>query len=246
MATDLTGLAGFIYVNVKTSATKAGDLGAAVDALDHKESLDVEFEAGVLDQVWHDQRDIAALGTDNLDLQALVNAFGHTCVLTSVRAVFVKNTVSAAEVAKYFRATTGSAQATWVADDVVRNLTGAGDDWTGTIHTVISSTVFVIKLVTGTYADVDVADTIENTTRSQNDTFTKATEAAPTLRLGVAGSDPVNLWLGLTELELVKQSEISLHIGSWVVGAGARVLAIENLNPIPAQFEIIVLGAEAA
>ena len=74
---------------------------------------------------------------------------------------------------------------TWVVGDTVRNFTGSGDDWTGTIYS-IAAKVVGISISTGDYSTVATADKVENVTRSENDTFTKA--AAASLAITTAGT----------------------------------------------------------
>lgn len=243
MATDLTNLTGFSYVNLGFQATRADGLGSATDVVNIQEKNAASFADGD-NQMWHDRRTLAAAADEDLELDALLTFSGYATGFTSIQQVYIKNSTTAAELAVYFRVTTANAQATWDATDVVRNKTGAGDDWTGTIHSVIDTTHFVIALVTGAYADVAIADDIENTTHASDDTFTKAAEAGATLRIGAsAGGDPVDIWLGTTETEDLKYGEISFHVGDWTVGAGAdNDLFVENIGVIPAKYDIMVVG----
>ncbi len=250
MATDLTGLTGNINFQAIINASKQSTLteSNSVDALNWANNVETVL-GSTYDQLWHDKRTIAKSATDNIDLQGEANSFGHTVVFTSVSNVVLYNSTTAATVATYFVATTGNAQATWAVSDVVQNHTTgggvAGDDWTGTISHVIDTSNFVILLATGTFATVDITNDIDNDTRSQEDTFTKAVQAAPELKIGVAAANPVDLWLGLTEFEFLAQDEYSIHKGTWTVGAGAKVLKVENLGVIPANIDIIVVGSEA-
>lgn len=87
---------------------------------------------------------------------------------------------------KYVTATTTSDHsATWLVGHVVRNYTGSGDDWTGTIYS-IAAKVIGVSLDTGNYTTVATADKIENVTLSENDTFTKT--AATYCALVTAGT----------------------------------------------------------
>lgn len=75
----------------------------------------------------------------------------------------------------FFNAVAATTHGTWVAGDAVQNATGSGDDWTGLIHAKPGTKTYTIQLITGTYADVNVSDQLENVTRSQTEaSFTKA------------------------------------------------------------------------
>ena len=149
MATDLTNLNGHIYLNAKVTATGDTNLSESTvaDAIDWSQNDTIEFGA-TYDQMWHDQRTVAGLTADDIDLQGESNSFGDTITLTSVTHIIIKNVTTDAAIATYFRCTTDNPQATWVATDDVRNKTGAGDDWTGTIHYKIDNSNYVIELAT--------------------------------------------------------------------------------------------------
>jgi hypothetical protein len=66
-------------------------------------------------------------------------------------------------------------RSTWLQNDAVRNDTGDGDDWTGTIAAITATTI-TVTLVTGTYSTINIADGIENTTHS--DTTTVSAKAS--------------------------------------------------------------------
>jgi|2_EtaG_2_1085320.scaffolds.fasta_scaffold04725_7 hypothetical protein len=248
MATDLTDLTGSVYVTAAVTATGDPNLpeSSVKDTLNWGQVDAVAFGADY-DQMWHDKRTIAAAATDNIDLQAETNSLGHTCVFTSVQNVLIKNATDPDEVAMYFVATLDSPDATWSVSDVVKD-GDTGAIWTGTIFKVIDTSNFVILLDAGfAYADVDVADLIDNDTApSTGDSYSKAVQAGPQLKIGVAAANPADLWLGTTEYEWLDTDKYSLHNGDWTIAAGAKVLKVENLSTVlPASLEIIVLGSEA-
>jgi hypothetical protein len=248
MATDLTNINGSIYINsnVQATGTTALSQSNASDNLNWNVTSTIVL-GDDYDQMWHDERTIAASATDNIDLQGETNAFGHTVVFTSVENVILKNSTDLDDVAMYYVATLAAPDASWNALDVVTD-GDTGLIWTGTIFNVIDDSNYVILLDTGfAYADVDVLDLIDNSTAATTGTtFTKAVQAAPQLKIGVAAANPANLWLGTTEYEWLDADKYSVHSGSWTISAGAKIIKVENLNTIlPATLEIMVFGSEA-
>lgn len=94
MASDLTGLAGFIELVIHLTAQRALDLATPEDELRHAIKETVAFGSGAdqADQIWHDRATIAASQPLVLDLQGeLTNAFGQTVNFATVKAVFIHN-----------------------------------------------------------------------------------------------------------------------------------------------------------
>lgn len=84
----------------------------------------------------------------------------------------------------YAKLTTGKNLYTpvaWAEGDVVRNATGAGDNWTGTVFDLylgdhMTNAQVIVQLTTGTYAAIDIADGIENTTKADSTTLSAKSE----------------------------------------------------------------------
>jgi len=126
-------------------------------------------------------------GPDGYDLKGEVRAGDGTKDLASdgvyrVRAMLngvVEVFRSDVVILAIARINTTNAQADWAIGDEVQNDNGDGDDWTGVIQGIISTSAFLVELKTGAYADIDTADGIENTTRTDTDTIvSKATQVA--------------------------------------------------------------------
>lgn len=64
--------------------------------------------------------------------------------------------------------------ATWQVGDSVQNYTGAGNDWTAVLCSLTTTTA-IVELRTGTYTSINIADGIENITRSANTTTSART-----------------------------------------------------------------------
>ena len=249
MATDLTNLAGQIYLATTLTATGTTLLpeSVATDAINWSHADAVVFGA-TYDSQWTATGALAKLASVDIDLQNEDNSFGQAVIFTSISNLIIKNATPAATIATYFKVLVGASQATWVATDVVRNKTGAGDDWTGTISHKVDNDNFVILLTTGTYATVANADDIENTTRAQDTTMTKSLVVDPVLKVGVAAGTPADLWLSTTENEWIGAGGYTAHSSGttpWAVAAGSNNLKIENLGLIPAEYDIIICGSSA-
>lgn len=94
MASDLTGLAGFLELIVHLTAQRALDLGTPEEELRFAIREKISFGSGAdqADQLWHDRATIAADGTLNLDLLGeLTNSFGQTVNFATVKAVLIHN-----------------------------------------------------------------------------------------------------------------------------------------------------------
>lgn len=81
-----------MLVAVAANLTSALDLGeaAAPVARNYTTSLTTGTAAGQADKIWHDQRTIAASGTDDLDLAGvLVDALGATVTFARVKGIVV-------------------------------------------------------------------------------------------------------------------------------------------------------------
>jgi len=81
----------------------------------------------------------------------------------------------------YAKLTTGKDISAWAEGDVVRNDTGAGDDWTGTVFDLytgdrMTNAQVIVQLTTGTYDDIVIAAGIENTTQSDTTTLSAKAE----------------------------------------------------------------------
>ncbi len=81
----------------------------------------------------------------------------------------------------YAKLTTGKDISAWAEGDVVRNDTGDGDDWTGTVFDLytgdrMTNAQVIVQLTTGTYATIDIADGIENTTKADTTTLSAKAE----------------------------------------------------------------------
>ena len=110
----------------------------------------------------------------------LWNAFhagdGGATALTAGDYLYMKGD---AEESRLVTMTTTSSHATWVPNDAVRNNVGSGDDWTGKIvdSYPTADQDWIVELASGkTISDVNNADGMENTTRSQNDTIVASSD----------------------------------------------------------------------
>jgi len=65
---------------------------------------------------------------------------------------------------------TVAATTSYAAGDAVRNNTGSGNHWTGTVCEVVDGTHFLGELLTGDYGTVTTSEGVENTTRSTTTT----------------------------------------------------------------------------
>lgn len=82
-----------LTVKLAATLTSVLDLGTVKDPLEYEKSLSLTDGTGANegDQLWHDQRTIAASGTDSLDLAgSLSNAFGTTVALARVKTILVR------------------------------------------------------------------------------------------------------------------------------------------------------------
>lgn len=94
MATDLTGLAGSVKLTISMTGQKALDLSTPEDIVKKTATVSYAFGtgAGKADQMWHDQRTLAASGTEDLDLAgALTNSFGGTVTFAKIKAIIILN-----------------------------------------------------------------------------------------------------------------------------------------------------------
>ena len=93
MATDLTGLAGRIYLDVSMTAEKDRDLSTPSDVLAYRPSLDFTFGVGddMVNQIFHDQFTIAAAGTQTIDLVTDLNPFGIALGFDIIKAIIIRN-----------------------------------------------------------------------------------------------------------------------------------------------------------
>lgn len=83
----------FLHLVVRASLSKALDLSAPVDAvlMDLPRPMSNGTGTGLVSQMWHDQRTLTASATENLDLAgSLVNAFGVTITLATIKFVFAR------------------------------------------------------------------------------------------------------------------------------------------------------------
>ena len=81
-----------LTIKLAATLTSVLDLGTAKDPLDYEKTLSLTDGTGANqgDQLWHDQRTIAASGTDSLDLAGrLTNAFGATVTFARVKTIVV-------------------------------------------------------------------------------------------------------------------------------------------------------------
>ena len=81
-----------LTVKLAATLTSVLDLGTVKDPLEYEKSLSLTDGTGANegDQLWHDQRTIAASGTDSLDLAgSLSNAFGTTVALARGKTILV-------------------------------------------------------------------------------------------------------------------------------------------------------------
>jgi hypothetical protein len=97
MATDLTNLDVTLTVVLNTIAQKSLDLSVPEDELTINESLTSVFGDGMgeNDQIWHDQRTLAPLTGENLDLTELINAFGGTANFVTVHMIYIQSILAA-------------------------------------------------------------------------------------------------------------------------------------------------------
>lgn len=103
MATDITSLTGSITLNAGIIASIAGTLSSANDSLSYQNRMAIAFGSGANqeNQLLHKRITIAAstpgaVVPGLIDLQGLVNAFGHTAVLTKVKALLLVNSSTTA------------------------------------------------------------------------------------------------------------------------------------------------------
>jgi hypothetical protein len=85
-------LSGSLIVNAKMEHANALDLATALLMLDEVYQADLSNGTGddQVNELWHDERTIAASGTDTLDLAgALTSAFGATITFTKIKAIVV-------------------------------------------------------------------------------------------------------------------------------------------------------------
>jgi hypothetical protein len=129
--------------------------------------------------------------------------------------------------------------ATWQVGDTVQNDTGNGDDWTGTIA-AISATSIRVTLVTGTYLTINIADGIENTTRTDVTTVSAKTSSnkysyAPAF--AALGSD-LSIWhytggIGASASILTKSGNC---VGDWKIEIEAGKPAKFTLSSIKGKY----------
>lgn len=89
MATTLTT---FITAQIDATYRNVLDLGTPTDSFIKKQRLELANGTGAnsADLMFHDQRTLAASGTENLDLAgSLTNGFGATLTFVEVRAILV-------------------------------------------------------------------------------------------------------------------------------------------------------------
>lgn len=89
----VTDGAGFVQMRVRSKLLNALDLSTPDDTFDISNQINFGTGTGSiqLSQHWHDQRTIAASGTENIDLAAsLTNAFGTTLTFTKVKILYIK------------------------------------------------------------------------------------------------------------------------------------------------------------
>jgi len=96
MATDLTDLAGRIYLDVSMTAQKALDLSTPQDTFQYRPSLEYTFGddpdvAGEADQIFHDQFTIAASSSETINLSTCLNPFGTATGFDDIKAVIIRN-----------------------------------------------------------------------------------------------------------------------------------------------------------
>jgi hypothetical protein len=109
------GQTGTIKLDLTSILTSALDLATAQAALTYAKSLALADGTGAnqADQIWHDQRIIAASGTENLDLAGvLTNALGATVTFARVRAMLIFAAVGNTNNVRVGN-TTSNAWATW-------------------------------------------------------------------------------------------------------------------------------------
>ena len=97
MATDLTGLAGRVYLDVSMTAEKEIDLSTPTDVLAYRPSIDYTFgddssADGEADQIYHDTITIAASGNSAINLSTCLNPHGTACAFDQIKAVIIRNT----------------------------------------------------------------------------------------------------------------------------------------------------------
>jgi hypothetical protein len=81
-----------LTLSVIAKLTGATDLATVEAALTRKYRTDLAngIGAGNADRIWHDQRSIAASGTDDIDLSgSLVDALGNACVFARVKGLII-------------------------------------------------------------------------------------------------------------------------------------------------------------
>jgi len=103
MATDLTDLAGRIYLDVSMTAQKALDLSTPQDTLQYRPSLEYTFGddpdvAGEADQIFHDQFTIAASASETINLSTCLNPFGTATGFDDIKAVIIRNVSDDAQI----------------------------------------------------------------------------------------------------------------------------------------------------
>ena len=89
----MSDLTAKMTINASGKYTKALDLTTVKDTLSktYTHSLADGTSSSQADQQWHDMRNLAASGTDSLDLTALSDAFGATLTFAKVRGLIIHN-----------------------------------------------------------------------------------------------------------------------------------------------------------
>lgn len=90
VATTISSASMKIAINAELAA--APDLGSLVQSLPYEKKLNFSDGAGAnqINTIWQDTRQIAASGTDQIDLAGgIADAFGNTLTLTKVKGIFI-------------------------------------------------------------------------------------------------------------------------------------------------------------